>query len=303
MPKNEHMPKVAALGAFPADVRAALQSEVELLSPDAMAGLPAQDLAQIELAVTSAMGGADTSLVEKLTGLRRIASVGAGLDLFNLPWLEKRGIELVPTPEVMTEDAAECAVALAIAAMRNVAANDRFMRSGQWIKGRAPLGRRVSGANVGIVGLGRIGSRIAEKLCGLGCAVAYTGRSEKAVPWSFEPDILKLAAHADLLIFSCSGGTATHHLASASVLKALGPEGYLVNVSRGSVVDEDALISALTEGRIAGAGLDVFENEPKPDDRFLSLENCVLSPHAAVFTRQNRVDLIARIREILELTC
>ena len=295
------MRRVAVLGTFPKDVREALERDVVLVSPEALADPSEGDIAGIAYAVTSAMGGADKGLVARLPGLRRIASVGAGVDLFDLPWLEARGIDLIPTPEVMTEDTAECAVALAMAAMRNVAANDRFMRRGGWATGRAPLGCRLSGARAGIVGLGRIGGRIAERLSALGCDVAYTGRKAKTVPWRFEPDLLRLAADSDLIVLSCAGGAETRHLASAPLFEALGPEGYLVNVSRGSVVDEEALIAALQEGRIAGAGLDVFENEPTPDARFLSLERCVLSPHAAVYTRQNRVDLIRRMREILDL--
>ncbi|WP_164738179.1 NAD(P)-dependent oxidoreductase [Frigidibacter oleivorans] len=302
MTKSGTTRKVAVLGAFPKDVRDALEPEVDFVSPEELAGLPEQAVAGIVLGLTSAMGGADKSVIERLPGLRRIASVGAGIDLFDLPWLEARGIELCPTPDVMTEDTAECAVALAMAAMRNVAANDRFMRSGGWATGRAPLGRRLSGARAGIVGLGRIGGRIAEKLSALGCTVAYTGRQAKPVPWHFEPDLLRLAAESDLLVLSCAGGADTRHLASAALFEALGPQGYLVNVSRGSVVDEEALIAALRDGRIAGAGLDVFENEPTPDERFLSLERCVLSPHAAVYTRQNRVDLIRRIRDIANST-
>lgn len=296
------MQRVAVLGTFPKDVREALEADVNLTAPEDLAGLPSKDREAIRQAVTSAMGGADKGLIEQLPGLRRIASVGAGVDLFDLPWLEARGIELCPTPDVMTEDTAEAAVALAMAAMRNVAANDRFVRSGGWATGRAPLGRRLSGARVGIVGLGRIGGRIAEKFSALGCKVAYTGRKAKPVSWRFEPDLLRLAADSDLLVLSCAGGADTRNLASAPLFEALGPEGYLVNVSRGSVVDEEALIAALAAGSIAGAGLDVFENEPTPDERFLSLERCVLSPHAAVYTRQNRVDLIRRIRDILDLT-
>lgn len=301
MSTDRTKPTVALLGRIPDDVRAAIQSDTVLLAPDDWTAQPEDRRQGIALALTSAMGGADRQLVEQLPGLRRIASVGAGVDLFDRAWLAARDIDLCPTPEVMTEDTAECAVTLALAAMRNVAANDRFVRRGDWAQARAPLGRRLSGSQVGIVGLGRIGSRIAEKLAALGCDIAYTGRAEKPVPWRFEPDLLRLASAVDLMVLSCSAGPETRHLASASVLAALGPQGYLVNVSRGSVVDEEALIDALQSGGIAGAGLDVFENEPQPDPRFVSLQTCVLSPHAAVSTRENCVGLIARIRELLDL--
>lgn len=301
MSDDSAKPTVAVLGRIPPDLRDALAADAVLLPPEDWTTLPEDQRRRIDRALTSAMGGADKTLVEQLPGLRRIASVGAGVDLFDQDWLAARGIELCPTPEVMTEDTAECAVTLALAAMRNVAANDRFVRRGGWSMARAPLGRRLSGARVGIVGLGRIGTRIAEKLAALGCEIAYTGRGAKPVPWRYEPDLVRLASAVDLLVFSCAGGAATRHLASAEVLTALGPQGYLVNVSRGSVVDEDALIDALEGGRIAGAALDVYENEPDPDPRFLALENCVLSPHAAALTRQNRTDLFARIRELLDV--
>ncbi|MCG6885205.1 MAG: 2-hydroxyacid dehydrogenase [Silicimonas sp.] len=301
MATNDSKPTVAVLGVVPADVRAALEADAELMPVAEWTALSADARGQIRLGLTSAMGGADKTLIEQLPGLRRIASVGAGVDRFDQPWLASRGIEFVPTPEVMTEDTAECAVALTFAALRNVAANDRFFRRGHWRERRVSFGRRVSGSNVGIVGLGRIGRRIAEKLSALGCEVAYTGRTAKDGPWRFEPDVLRLAEASDVIILSCAGGESTHHLASTALLGALGPDGYLVNVSRGSVVDEEALIAALGEGSIAGAALDVFENEPTPDARFASLENCVLSPHAAIYTRQNRVGLIARMREILGL--
>ena len=299
MPCDTAKPPVAILGGVPADVKAALLPDFDLMEPEQWVDLPPEARAKIDRALTSAIGGAARELVEKLPGLRRIASVGAGVDRFDQPWLEAREVALCPTPEVMTEDTAEYAVALVFALLRNVVSNDRFVRSGAWTQSRAPLGLRISGAQVGIVGLGRVGSRIAEKLSALGCAVAYTGRTQKDVKWRFEPDVLRLAAQSDVIILSCAGGDATHHLADIRLLGALGPQGYLVNVSRGSVVDGAALIAALEEGRIAGAALDVFENEPTPDLRFLQLENCILSPHAAVFTRQNRVDLIARIAELL----
>lgn len=292
-------PVVAMLGAVPADVQTALTAEFRLLAPEDWIGLPPDRLANIDRGLTSAMGGASAGLVDMLPGLRRIASVGAGTDRFDQPWLDGRGITLCPTPEVMTEDTADCAVALMFACLRNVVSNDRFVRSGAWTRAKPPLGLRISSAKVGIVGLGRIGARIAEKLTAVGCAVAYTGRQPKQVQWRFEPDLFRLAAASDVLILSCAGGNETRHLANAELFTALGPDGYLINLSRGSVVDEAALIEALTERRIAGAALDVFENEPTPDPRFLALENCVLSPHAAVYTRQNRVDLIARIRELL----
>ncbi|WP_157937620.1 NAD(P)-dependent oxidoreductase [Oceaniglobus roseus] len=292
---------VAVLGRIPPDVRAALDGEVSLLEAGALAALDGPSRAGIGLGLTSAMGGGNAETLDKLPGLRAIASVGAGTDAFDLADLSRRGIALCPTPDVMTEDTAECAVGLVIALLRNVVGNDRFVRRGDWVAGRAPLGWRVSGRRIGVVGLGRIGARVAEKLAALGCVVSYTGRSAKAAPWTFVSDVARLADAVDVLVLTCAGGEGTRGLVGAEVLDRLGPDGFLVNVSRGSVVDEAALIAALEEGRIAGAALDVFENEPTPDPRFAELRTCILSPHAATFTRENRRDLISEIRRLLGL--
>ena len=294
-------PQIALLGPVPPDVRAALAGEVSLLDADALAALDLAERGAITRGRTSALGGARRETLQMLPGLRTIASVGAGTETFDLADLAARGIALRPTPDVMTEDTAECAVGLAFALLRNVVVNDRFVRRGDWAGGRAPLGRRLSECRVGVVGLGRIGTRAAQKLAALGCAVSYTGRGAKDVPWPFVADLGTLAEAVDLLVLTCAGGAETRGLVGADVLHRLGPEGFLVNVSRGSVVDEPALIAALAEGRIAGAALDVFHDEPTPDPRFLDLQNCILSPHAAVYTRENRRDLIAEIRRLLGL--
>ena len=286
-------PKVALLGSVPADVKAALDGDVTLLGAEALAAMEPPTRTGISCGLTSAIGGIGTDVLSLLPGLRTIASVGAGTEVFDLADLKARGITLHPTADVMTEDTAECAVGLVFAALRNLAGNDRFVRRGDWANARAPLGWRVSGRRVGVVGLGRIGGRVADKLSALGCKVSYTGRSPKDVPWVFAADIGALAGSVDVLVLTCAGGEATRGLVDADVLERLGPDGFVVNVSRGSVVDETALIAALDQGRIAGAALDVFETEPSPSPQLLDLPNCVLSPHAAVFTRENRHDLIA----------
>lgn len=296
-----HLPPIALLGRVPPDVTAALDGEASLLGAEALAALDPSARAVITHGLTSAMAGAGPATLDMLPGLKCIASVGAGTDTFDRADLSRRGITLLPTPDVMTEDTAECAVGLVFAILRNVVGNDRFVRQGEWAGARAPLGWRVSGRHVGVVGLGRIGTRVAEKLAALGCAVSYTGRGRKEVPWTFVADIATLAESVDLLVLTCAGGEATRGLVTAEVLDRLGPKGFLVNVSRGSVVDEAALIAALETGRIAGAALDVYDNEPVPDPRFARLWNCVLSPHAATLTRDNRRDLIAEIRRILGL--
>lgn len=294
-------PMIALLGRIPPDVRAALSDEVSLMDNAAIEALGLQSREGIRHGLTSATGGAAPELLELLPGLKKIVSVGAGTDNFDLVDLQRRGIAFHPTPDVMTEDTAECALSLTLALLRNVVANDRFVRDGDWAKARASLGLRLSGRRVGVVGLGRIGARVAEKITALGGVISYTGRSPKGVPWSFVADIETLAEAVDVLVLTCSGGAETRGLVTARVLERLGPQGFLVNVSRGSVVDEPALIAALEEGRIAGAALDVFENEPTPDPRFAALRSCILSPHAATFTHENRRELIAEIRRLLGL--
>ncbi len=292
---------VAVLGRIPPDLRAAIEGRVTLLGADALAALDPQARARITHGLTSANGGIGPGLLDLLPGLRMIASVGAGLENFDFVDLAARGIALQPTPDVMTEDTADCAVALTYALLRNIVSNDRFVRNGDWASARAPLGWRMSGRRIGVVGLGRIGARVAVKLAALGCDIAYTGRSPKDVPWTFVTDVGALADGVDVLVLTCAGGPQTRGLVDADVLRRLGPQGFLVNVSRGSVVDEPALIGALEQGHIAGAALDVFENEPTPDPRFRDLTTCILSPHAAVYTHENRSDLVAEIMRLLTL--
>lgn len=296
------MRSIALLGRVPPDVQSTLEREVTLVDESALAGMSVEKRAGITHGLTSAVGGASAHVLEMLPGLSVIVSVGAGVDKFDLRDLEQRAITLQPTPDVMTEDTAECAVALLFAVLRNVVINDAFVRRGDWENARAGLGWRISGRRVGIVGLGRIGGRVASKLDVLGCHVSYTGRGKKDVSWRFFSSITALAEAVDVLIMTCAGGEATRGIVAGDVLRALGPKGFLVNVSRGSVVDEAALITALEHGHIAGAALDVFAHEPAPDPRFLTLPNCVLSPHAAVFTYENRRDLLRELRRRLNLT-
>ncbi|MCB2102481.1 MAG: 2-hydroxyacid dehydrogenase [Rhodobacterales bacterium] len=292
---------VALLGTVPPDVRDAVAARADLIDAAALAALPADRRQGITRGLTTAMNGLDAAMMALLPNLASITSVGAGMDRFDPPALAARGIALYPTPDVMTEDTAEAAVGLVFALLRNIVGNDRFVRRGDWARGRAPYGRRVSACRVGIVGLGRIGGRIAAKLTALGCDVSYTGRGEKEGPWRFEPDLGQLARQVDVLVLSCAGGDATRGLVDARILGLLGPDGYLVNVARGSVVDEPALLDALERGGIAGAALDVFASEPNLDARFLDLPNCILQPHASVYTRENRRDLMAEVIRLLGL--
>lgn len=183
---------------------------------------------------------------------------------------------------------ADQALALLIALSRQTVAGDQFVRSGNPSWSSFPLTRRVTGKKVGILGLGSIGKALARRLMALDMTISYTNRKPADVPFQFVPDIEKLAADSDFLIITASGGESSRHIVNARVLDALGPKGMLINVARGSVVDEEALISALENRRIAGAGLDVFDNEPRISPKFFTLKNVVLAPHAASGTVETR---------------
>ncbi len=197
------------------------------------------------------------------------------------------------TPDVLNDDVADLAIGLMLSAARQLPAADRFVRAGLWPQGPMPLARKMSGARLGIVGMGRIGQAIAQRALAFNMAVAYTARTAKpALPWAYWPTATALAERSDFLVVITPGGAATRKLIDASVLAALGRgsagHGILVNVARGSVVDEAALIDALERGVIGGAGLDVFENEPQVPERLRALPQVVLSPHIGSATGQTR---------------
>ena len=188
------------------------------------------------------------------------------------------------------------AVALVFAVVRRVAEADRFVRAGRWGAERMTPSRRVSGMRAGIVGLGHIGGMVAQRLAGCGLSVAYTGpRQKPGASWPYVADIGALAEASDVLVLCCPGGPATQNLVGADVLRRLGPRGYLINVARGSVVDEPALLAALQCDGIAGAGLDVFATEPALNPGFAALETVVLTPHSAAVTAEARGEMAATL--------
>ena len=252
--------------------------------------------------VTSAGGaGAPTALIAALPALRVISSFGVGLDKIDLAAARERGIAVGYTPDVLNDCVADTAFALLLDVARRTAEADRFVRAGRWAAGQAfGLGRKVSGARLGIVGLGRIGQTIARRAGGFDMDVRYHSRRPVAgVPWPHEPALRELARWADYLVIITAGGDETRHLIDDSVLDALGPRGFLINVARGSVIDEAALVRALVERRVAGAGLDVFEREPQVPAELLSLDNVVLLPHIASGTEETRQTMAARVLDNL----
>lgn len=252
--------------------------------------------------VTSAGGaGAPTALIAALPQLRVISSFGVGLDKIDLAAARARAIAVGYTPDVLNDCVADTAFALMLDVARRTAEADRFVRAGHWGAGATfGLGRKVSGARLGIVGLGRIGQTIARRASGFDMAVRYHSRRAVAgVPWAHEPALAELARWADFVVVITAGGPATRHLIDAAVLEALGPRGYLINVARGSVIDEAALVRALAERRIAGAGLDVFEHEPQVPAALLALDNVVLLPHIASATEETRQAMARRVLDNL----
>jgi lactate dehydrogenase-like 2-hydroxyacid dehydrogenase len=228
-------------------------------------------------------------LMAQLPALELISIMGVGYDGVDVAAAKARGVMVTHTPNVLNDDVADLAISLMLCAARQLPAADRFVRSGQWLKGPMPLARKMSGARLGLVGMGRIGQAIAQRAQAFGMQIAYHTRTPKAdVPYAHHADLLSLARDSDFLVLITPGGAGTRHLVNAQVLQALGPKGILVNVARGSVVDEAALIEALEGGVIGGAALDVFEDEPRVPQRLMDLPQVVLVPHIGSATGQTR---------------
>ncbi|GJD36954.1 2-hydroxyacid dehydrogenase [Methylobacterium aerolatum] len=241
-------------------------------------------------------GGVDGALMDRLPRLELIANFGVGYDAVDAAGAAKRGVVVTNTPDVLTDEVADLAVGLVLATVRRLPQADRYLREGHWPKAPFPLTASLRGRRVGILGLGRIGLAIARRLDGFGVEIDYHGRSRKAgVPYTYHDSLIGLARAVHILVVVAPGGSDTKGLVDAAVLDALGPEGLLVNVARGSVVDEAALIAALQAGTILGAGLDVFENEPHVPPDLAALENTVLLPHvgsASTSTREAMAQLV-----------
>ena len=244
--------------------------------------------------IRAIVGGGESkvprSLMEQLPALEMISIMGVGYDGVDVAAALERKVPVTHTPGVLNDDVADLAIGLMLCVARRLPQADHYVRAGSWVRdGAMPLARKMSGARLGIVGLGRIGQAIADRATAFGMSVAYTTRSAKAgVAYPFYPSAEALAAQVDFLVVITPGGAGTRHLINAEVLKALGPRGYLINVARGTVVDEAALIDALQKGVIAGAALDVFEKEPHVPEALWTLDNVVLVPHIGSSTHETR---------------
>lgn len=241
---------------------------------------------------TTGTYGASAALMDLLPKLEIIASVSVGVDTIDLAHAKKRGIHVTNTPDVLNDCVADLAIGLMISAARRLALSDRYVRDGKWLKGNMPLTSRMSRKRLGIVGLGKIGKAVAKRATGFDMTIAYHGRTEQRdVPYRYYADLAEMAANVDFMVVVTPGGAATKGLVSDKVIRALGPTGILVNVARGSVVDEPALVRALKEGALGGAGLDVFVAEPKVPEELFALENVVLTPHVGSATTETRLDM------------
>jgi len=250
--------------------------------------------------VTSARFGADAAMIAALPALRVISSFGVGLDAIDLDAARARGIAVGYTPDVLNDCVADTAFALVMDVARRITESDRFVRRGDWQRGQFPLATRVSGKKLGILGMGRIGRVIARRASGFDMEVRYHNRRRlDDVDYGYAETLEELAGWADFLVIASAGGAETRGLVSRGILDALGPQGYLVNISRGTVVDEQALVEALRDKRIAGAGLDVFEDEPNVPEALLALDNVVLLPHLASNTHETRAAMAQRVEDNL----
>jgi lactate dehydrogenase-like 2-hydroxyacid dehydrogenase len=252
-------------------------------------GLLAAEGARIRGLVQGGGTTTPTTLLDALPKLEIISVFGVGYDGVPVDYCRSRGVKVTNTPDVLTEDVADVAVGLVLMSGRGFGAAERYVRAGEWGRRPFPLTTKLGGRTAGILGLGRIGKAIAKRLSAMEMKIAYTGRKRQTdVAYRFVPTLAALAAESDFLIVACPGGPATKNIVNAEVLAALGKKGTLVNIARGSIVDEPALVAALLSGTIKGAGLDVFADEPKVPPALLAMENVVLLPHVGSATDETR---------------
>lgn len=298
------MADVLAIGAYGDADSAALTGDFGariIAGPAEIDALADADRAGIRALAYKSSAPLDAAVMDRFPNLRGIANFGVGYDAIDIDAATARGITVTNTPDVLNDDVADLAVALLLAQSRGLEAGINAVRSGGWAQGKAPpLARKVSGRRIGILGLGRIGREIADRLAAFKCEIHYQSRGPKDTPgWTFHPTPQALAGAVDDLIVALVGGPDTEGMVSAGVLAALGPDGVLVNISRGSVVDEAALIAALDSGGIRGAALDVFRGEPKVDPRLAQAANVLPLPHIGSATVETRAAMGALQRRNL----
>jgi len=285
-------PELVLLRDFPPLMMRALESEYVLHRLWETADRDAE-IARIAPRVrgilTGSMAGASAALIDSFPRVEIVACFGVGVENIDVAHAKMRGIAVTNTPDVLNEDVADMGVALLLAASRMIPQGDRFVREGRWPHGLMPFTHRVHGTTAGIVGLGRIGSAVARRLEAFDMAILYHGPKDKLHPrYRYCPDLLAMARECAFLVLTCPGTPATCNLIGREVLAALGSDGTLINIARGSVVDQQALIDALTGSAIRAAALDVYPDEPQVPAALTRLENVVLSPHQSSATHETR---------------
>ena len=284
---------VLSIGSFPEATNVELASRFAVThhfhrpTPDVLSN---ELKSRIRAIATEANRGADRALIAALPKLELISLFGVGTHSVDLAEARDRNIPVTNTPGILTDEVADLAIGLMLASARQILFADRYVREGTWAReGPVPLGRSVGGKIIGLVGLGGIGRAIADRAAAFRMRVIYTGpRRKPDAPYEYVADLVELARRSDYLVVACKGGPETRHLVSVAVIEALGREGTLVNVARGSVVDERALIEALARGRLGHAALDVFESEPAPAPELLALRNVIVQPHHGSATVETR---------------
>jgi hydroxypyruvate reductase len=287
---------ILALGAMQSTEMDILESEFHVIKlwkeKDPEATLQAHKL-QVQVIVSTYNGMPVTKkIIEALPNLELIAQYGAGLNNVDVVSAKARSIAVVSTPDSPTRDTADTAMALILTTLRRVVEADMFVRIGKWNSGAFPASTSLAEKTVGICGFGRIGQAIAKRCAAFDMNVVYNSRSEKSdQPYKYYKDLKDMATNVDILVMACPGGDDTHHIANAGVFKALGPKGYFINIARGSVVNTEDLLVALSNRAIAGAGLDVYETEPSVPQALISMDNVVLLPHIGGGTVEARANM------------
>jgi len=286
-------PVVLSLGVFPAATMTALADLFELhhftVYPLPDGTLSPELQARIRGVATEANRGATRALMGSLPNLEIISCFGVGVDGIDLVAARERGIPVTNTPGVMADECADLAIGMMLASARQIVFADRYVRSGEWLKGPIRLGHRVGRKTVGVVGLGGIGRAIADRAQAFRMKVLWHGpRPKPDVPYEYVADLVDMARRSDFLMVACKGGEETRGLISAAVIDAVGAEGTLINIARGSVIDEPAMIERLRDGRLGFAALDVFQNSPRIASEFLELPNILLQPHHGSATVETR---------------
>jgi len=284
---NIHHPEIVVTSRIPPFLTTGLQEKFVVHERDHIRDR--QVFGRVRALVGGGESKIDGSYMALFPALEMISVCGVGYDGIDVAAAKKRGIMVTHTPEVLNDDVADLAMGLLLSVARKIPAADRFTRNADWLDGPFQLTRKLTGAKLGIVGMGRIGQAIAKRAAAFDMVISYTTRNQRSdVPYKYVPNVLALAAEVDFMVVITPGGAATKNLINAEVLKALGPQSFLVNVARGSVVDQVALIEALQKKLIAGAGLDVYVDEPNVPAELRKLDNVVLTPHIASATVETR---------------